>query len=101
MTKPRAAVSSRGRFRSRMGVVYTPKTSKDRYARVGIDGKTYLLHRLIALAFMLPRTEEQTEVNHKDRDITNNRLENLEWMASREHATFVRDQRQSCLGRHS
>ena len=80
MTKPRAAVSSLGSVSVHKGVVYTPKKSKDRYAEVGIDGKTYRLHRLIALAFMLPRTEEQTEVNHKDRDITNNRLENLEWI---------------------
>lgn len=40
--------------------------------------KTFKVHRLVALAF-LPNPDNLREVNHKDENPKNNRLDNLEW----------------------
>jgi hypothetical protein len=50
------------------------RVQKDKYAKVCINYKTYYLHRLIFLYHhgYLPK-----EIDHIDRDKTNNRIENL------------------------
>lgn len=50
----------------------------------GDGGKKFLVHRLIASAF-IPNPNNLREVNHIDADRLNNRPENLEWVTSKEN----------------
>ncbi len=90
-------VSSFGRVKSlsrlvdsgRGGKPYTipsrilkPASDRDGYLQVRLclrgNQSTKKAHRLVAYAF-LPAREGKYEVNHKDKDTTNNRVTNLEW----------------------
>ena len=57
--------------------------------------KVILLHRLVAIHF-IENPNNYPEVNHKDEDITNNHVDNLEWCTSKYNANYgTRNQR--CL----
>jgi HNH endonuclease/NUMOD4 motif len=47
--------------------------------------KLLLVHRLVAMAFLGPPPSPAHEVNHKDADRWNCRLDNLEWMTKGEN----------------
>jgi hypothetical protein len=49
---------------------------------VSIDNKNIRMHRLVAMTF-LDNLENKEQVNHKDGNKTNNRLDNLEWVTAR------------------
>ena len=46
--------------------------------------KGFLVHRLVAEAF-IPNPDNLPEVNHKDRDRSNNKVANLEWISSEDN----------------
>ena len=82
-------VSNIGRHRNKFGVVSTPLTRTNGYCQIGARSngnfKTYLLHRLVAEAFIPKPSELHIEVNHKDRDPSNNHVSNLEWVTKAEN----------------
>ena len=69
------------------------KATKDikGYLRVDLykDGKKkhYKVHRLVATAF-LPNPDNLPQVNHKDEDKTNNRVDNLEFCSAKYNSNF-------------
>lgn len=52
-----------------------------------VDNKkqTFRLHRLVMMAFNPVENMDELEVNHKDGNKKNNKLENLEWCTSSEN----------------
>lgn len=62
--------------------VLKQKVCKDNCCRVELykdkKSKTWLVHRLVALAF-IHETEGKDYINHKDGNRLNNNVENLEW----------------------
>ena len=66
-------------------------SSKNGYLYVNLckEGKkrNCKVHRLVAQAFIL-NPENKPQVNHKDEDKTNNKVENLEWMTARENTNY-------------
>lgn len=76
------------------GTIFNQKTMKyctlfpsdSTYLRVGIDNKQISVHRTVAKLFLPPPGPGQIQVNHKNYDRTDNRVENLEWCSASENA---------------
>lgn len=70
------------------GVIKKKTIRADGYFVVNLSvegrGKTHLVHRLIALAF-IPNKNNLPVINHRDGNKLNNSLENLEWTTYREN----------------
>lgn len=81
----RYEVSDEGRvrslnFRKRRGLVVVMKTAtnRDGYACLSFGKKNVRVHSLVAEAFLGPRPPRY-DVNHKDGNKSNNRLDNIEY----------------------
>lgn len=47
--------------------------------------KSLLVHRIVMMTFQPNSVMDELEVNHKDLDITNNKISNLEWVTGKEN----------------
>ena len=86
----RYEVSDQGRVRNSKNHVLAPNKMTNGYLCVHLyaNGKhtrsPRTIHRLVATVF-LPKSENATEINHKNFDRTDNRVENLEWVTAIEN----------------
>lgn len=49
--------------------------------------KSFYIHRLVALAF-IPNPMNLPQINHKNEDKKDNRLENLEWISTKDNCNY-------------
>ena len=74
-------VSSLGRCRSTYGIITEGSLHTCGYRRVTIEGRMWLIHRIVKLAFHgPPKCDGKWQVNHVDGNPGNNRLNNLEYV---------------------
>lgn len=59
--------------------------NRPHYMTVTIQGRTLLVHRLVAMAWLGETWFAGAEVNHKNGDKQDNRVINLEWVTRREN----------------
>lgn len=68
-----------------------PGKDKDGYLYVILcvnnERKKYLIHRLVAMAY-IPNPDLLPTVNHKDENKTNNSINNLEWMFKQDNVIY-------------
>lgn len=80
-------------YKTHIGEPFLLKQSEHRqgYMRVALfkDGvkKQYYVHRLVAEAF-IPNPNNLPQVNHKDEDKSNNKVENLEWCDGKYNSNY-------------
>ena len=70
--------------------------NRNGYLKINLNNcnisKTYQIHRLVAQAF-IPNLNKLPQVNHKDGNKKNNKVENLEWVSvsdNHKHAYLIR-----------
>lgn len=90
---PNYSVSDKGEIKNnkrnkKLSIAY----NQDGYAIVQLwkNNKGYMrrVHRLVLEAFSPIENSEKYEVNHKDCNIKNNSLDNLEWCTSKENTDY-------------
>lgn len=82
------AVSSHGRFRCRTGFM-RPSKRPDGYFEIKLfekgSTKNHRVARLVARAFIGEPPDARSQINHKDGNKANNRVDNLEWVTPSEN----------------
>ena len=79
-------VSSHGRVKTRGGNVSYGTLTGAGYRAVSIGKKLFLVHRLVAAAFLDPPSDPSCwQVNHTDNDRANNHVTNLQYVSNAEN----------------
>lgn len=94
-------ISNLGRLKRKDRIL---KATNDRgYLKIklSVNGKRYLryIHRLVAEAF-IPNPNNYKEVNHKDSNPENNRVDNLEWCDRRYNLDYMIKHQNDIKDRH-
>ena len=85
----RRAIKKYGQYKYLKPVLHRGKRTN--YLDIGIGRrKRMLVHRLVAEAF-IPNPNNLPQVNHKNGNGMDNRVENLEWVTNRENAIHARE----------
>lgn len=90
------------------GRVYSEKSKrylscwrdKQGYVRCRFNGITYFVHRVVATLY-LDNQENKPEVNHKNGDTSDNRVENLEWSTRSENQQHAFDNKFQVMAKGS
>lgn len=84
-------VSNLGNIRNSKGKILKDRFDKDGYKKVTLckDGnkKTYRVHRLVLETFKA-NPDNKPQINHRNEDKTDNRLNNLEWSTPKENSNY-------------
>lgn len=95
-------VSSLGRIRNpKTGRVLSQCNHSKGYLIVNICGGTKTVHKLVASTF-IDKPQDKKEINHKNGNKKDNRIENLEWVTHSEnnlHCYRILKRKLSCLGK--
>jgi len=83
-------ISNYGRFQNQKGRMSNGVKHLSGYLWAYINGKSYLLHRLVAKVF-IPNSNNKKEVNHIDGNKENSFASNLEWCTGKENSQHAHD----------
>lgn len=93
------AVSSDGEVKNRINDTYLmPCYDKNGYLYLNIRGKTTHVHRIVADRFCPKIDESRLQVDHINRDCTDNRASNLRWCDS---STNLRNRNSKNIYKHN